>query len=101
MCSVQSPIPPGVPSLAEILKQRGYHTFAVSASPIVRNTPSNPKYDKRQGYGRGFDVFHEDCLWKHADCVNAAAFQILEERPAGPFFSPAHEISRGDSPRPV
>ena len=64
-------IPAGIPSLAEILDARGFHTVAVSASPMVRRSPS--RFNPSGGFDRGFDVFHEDCVWKPADCVNAAA----------------------------
>jgi arylsulfatase A-like enzyme len=74
-------IPQTIPSLAEILRRRGFHTVAVSASPVVRNTPS--RYNPAAGFGRGFDVFQEDCLWKSADCVNRQAAEHLRagERP--------------------
>lgn len=68
-------IPPGTPSLAEILQARGFHTVAVSASAVVRRSPS--RFNPGGGFGRGFDVFHEDCVWKPAGCVNAAAAAYL------------------------
>jgi arylsulfatase A-like enzyme len=92
-------IPPGIPSLAEILRQRGFHTVAVSASAVVRRSPS--RFNPRGGFDRGFDVFHEDCVWKSADCVNAAAAAHLKEGkqplflylhyidPHGPYQPPA------------
>jgi len=61
-------IPANVPSLAEILRLRGYRTVAVSASAVVRNTPS--QHNPSAGFGRGFEVFQEDCIWKAAACVN-------------------------------
>ncbi|HYU34061.1 MAG TPA: sulfatase [Thermoanaerobaculia bacterium] len=61
-------IPANVPSLAEILRLRGYRTVAVSASAVVRNTPS--QHNPGAGFGRGFEVFQEDCVWKAAACVN-------------------------------
>jgi arylsulfatase A-like enzyme len=64
-------IPPGIPSLAEILKARGFHTVAVSASAVVRKSPS--RFNPSGGFDRGFDVFHEDCVWRPAACVNEAA----------------------------
>lgn len=68
-------IPPSIPTIAEVLRQHGYRTVAVSASPVVRNRPSpeNPT----GGFGRGFDVFHEDCRWEPARCVNVSALEEL------------------------
>jgi arylsulfatase A-like enzyme len=75
-------IPPAVAPLAEILHQRGYATAAVSASQVVRNTPS--KINKLGGYGRGFDAFDETCEDSDAACVNRRAFALLDamERPS-------------------
>ena len=74
-------IPPGIPSLAEILRSRGYRTVAVSASAVVRNSPS--PYNPSAGFGRGFEVFDESCEWRSAACVNrkAAAYLKDGERP--------------------
>ena len=68
-------IPAGVPALAEILDARGYATLAVSASPIVRATPSY--LNKVGGYGRGFDLFLERCMGRRAACVHTDAFRYL------------------------
>jgi arylsulfatase A-like enzyme len=68
-------IPRTVPSLPEILHERGYATAAVSASPIVRNTPS--RVNPTGGFGGGVDTFDESCHTKHADCVNAKALELL------------------------
>lgn len=77
-------IPERTPSLAEILRLRGYRTAAVSASAVVRNTPS--QHNPGAGFGRGFEAFNEDCVWKAAACVNRHALPILrrnsgDERP--------------------
>jgi arylsulfatase len=82
-------IPPGTPSLAEILQARGFHTVAVSASAVVRRSPS--RFNPGGGFGRGFDVFHEDCVWKPAGCVNAAAAEHLKEGEK-PLFLYLHYI---------
>jgi len=74
-------IPEAIPSLAEILHTRGFRTVAVSASAVVRKTPS--RFNPTAGFDRGFDVFQEDCVWKSAACVN---------RQAAPF------LARGDQP---
>lgn len=80
-------IPADYPSLAEILHGGGYRTIAVSASPIVRATPS--KENPGAGFGRGFDVFDESCLWGTAECVNARA-RALTEGVEEPFFLYLH-----------
>jgi arylsulfatase A-like enzyme len=77
-------IPAGVPSLAEILKARGFHTVAVSASAVVRKSPS--RFNPGGGFARGFDAFHEDCVWQPASCVDAAAAEHL--RPPAPGDEP-------------
>jgi arylsulfatase A-like enzyme len=82
-------IPAGVPSLAEALAGRGYRTVAVSASPIVRRTPS--RFNPSGGFGRGFQVFDESCTWQPAACVNARALPYLRQ-PAGPLFLYLHYI---------
>ena len=82
-------IPEGIPSLAEILHTHGYRTVAVSASPVVRNTPS--RFNPTAGYGRGFDVFQEDCVWKSAACVNRQAAPFLK-RGEQPLFLYIHYI---------
>jgi arylsulfatase A-like enzyme len=69
-------IPETVRSLPEILRAEGYSTAAVSASVIVRHTPS--KVNPVGGYGRGFQVFDESCLQKHARCLNDRALGLLE-----------------------
>lgn len=69
-------IPDTMRSLPEILREQGYSTFAVSASPIVRNTPS--KVNRVGGFGRGFDVFDESCHLRHARCLNERALGLLE-----------------------
>ena len=82
-------IPEGIPSLAEILHTHGYRTVAVSASAVVRNTPS--RFNPTAGYGRGFDVFQEDCVWKSAACVNRQAAPFLK-RGEQPLFLYLHYI---------
>jgi arylsulfatase A-like enzyme len=80
-------IPENTPSIAEILKAEGYHTIAVSASHIVRATPT--EYNPSGGFDRGFDSFVEGCRWLHGACVNHHVFDeldIVEE----PFFLYIH-----------
>jgi arylsulfatase len=69
-------IPETVRSLPEILREHGYSTAAVSASSIVRNTPS--KINPIGGFGRGFHVFDESCVEKHARCINDRATGLVE-----------------------
>jgi arylsulfatase A-like enzyme len=80
-------IPEKHPAIAEILRDRGYRTIAVSASPIVRNTPS--EQNPGGGFGSGFDVFDESCLWDDAECVNLRAEELLGES-VEPFFLYLH-----------
>lgn len=90
-------LPDGVPSLAEMLRSRGYATYAVSASPIVRASPSH--HNKVGGFGGGFDDFHESCQWGHGECVNRAAFEHLDRaqrEPARPFFLYLHYMDPHD-----
>jgi arylsulfatase A-like enzyme len=85
-------IPEGMPSLAEILKEKGFATAAVTASPIVRETPT--RFNPQGGFGRGFDRFVEECLWQGADCVNRKAREQLTALASGgrPFFLYLHYI---------
>ncbi|MEO8502799.1 MAG: sulfatase [Acidobacteriota bacterium] len=84
-------IPSSMVSLPEVLSRQGYDTAAISASAIVRATPS--RFNPHGGFGRGFASFDEDCAWKSADCVNAKAFTFLgSSRAARPFFLYLHYI---------
>ncbi|HEX3125924.1 MAG TPA: sulfatase [Thermoanaerobaculia bacterium] len=91
-------IPDSIPSIAEILKHRGFRTAAVSASPVVRNTPG--RFNPGAGFGRGFDTFHEDCVWKPAGCVNRAAFPLLQATDDRPFFLYLHYLDPHGPYRP-
>ncbi|HYN21239.1 MAG TPA: sulfatase [Thermoanaerobaculia bacterium] len=81
-------IPESIPSIAEILRERGFRTAAVSASPVVRNSPG--RFNPGAGFGRGFETFHEDCVWRNAACVNRAAIPLLQAEDARPFFLYLH-----------
>ncbi len=83
----QMGIPAEYPTIAEILHARGYHTIAVSASPIVRSTPT--KENPNGGFGAGFEVFDESCLWDDAECVNGRALELLGDT-REPFFLYLH-----------
>lgn len=82
-------LPAGIPGLAEMLRARGFGTHAVSASPIVRRSPG--RFNPGGGFGRGFDTFQEDCVWKAADCVTDQAVPHLA-RDARPFFLYLHYL---------
>lgn len=81
-------IPAEIPSIAEILQKNGYRTAAVSTSPVVRNTPH--RVNPTGGFGRGFDVFEEGCLYRTAACVNGAARKHLRREDERPFFLYLH-----------
>ncbi len=83
-------IPADIPSIAEILSERGYRTAAVSSSPVVRNTPG--RFNPGAGFGRGFESFHEDCVWKSAACVNRAALPLIQSKDERPFFLYLHYL---------
>ena len=98
-------IPPGVPSIARLLSDRGYSTLAVSASPVVRVTPSWA--NDGGGYGDGFDTFDETCFDRQdASCVNGRAFELMEDLrepffaylhymdPHAPYHPPLHHVRR-------
>ncbi len=82
-------IPPEMPSLAERLRAAGYSTAAISASLIVRATPS--RYNGVGGFDRGFERFDESCLMRGAGCVNGRAFLELD-RLAEPFLLYLHYV---------
>jgi len=86
-------IPEQYPSLAELLSRSGYSTIAVSASPIVRATPS--KHNPGGGFGRGFDIFDERPLWREAAYVNQLAMRYLD-RTEEPFFLYLHYMDPHD-----
>jgi len=83
-------IPAAIPSLAEILQQKGYRTAAVSASPIMRKSPT--RFNPHGGFERGFASFAEDCLWQSAECVNRKGLEQLEVADPRPFFLYLHYI---------
>jgi|CXWL01.1.fsa_nt_gi arylsulfatase len=88
-------IPAGIATLAEILAARGFATYAVSASPVVRKTPS--RFNPTGEFDRGFDVFDEGCMWIGAECVRRKGLDLLTAHdPARPFFAYLHFIDPHD-----
>jgi arylsulfatase A-like enzyme len=83
-------IPAQIPSLAEILKARGFRTAAVSASPVVRKSPS--RFNPHGGFDRGFESFQEDCVWQSAECVSREARELMRTGDGRPFFLYLHYI---------
>lgn len=104
-------IPTRLPTIATILRDAGYSTAAVSASPVVRATPSDE--NPSGGFGNGFDRFDESCLWEFAPCVNERALELLEEMkppsflylhymdPHDPYVLPGSRNPRFSGPVPA
>lgn len=90
-------IPPAIPTLAEILSSNGYATFAVSASSVVRATPS--KVNKVGGFAAGFATFDESCEERDAGCVGARAVALARDAHA-PFFAYLHYMDPHHPYRP-
>ena len=82
-------IPAGTPSLAELLRPRGWSTAAVSASAVVRERPS--RHNPFGGFGRGFDHFDERCVWRDAACVTRRGLESVA-RLREPFFLYLHYL---------
>lgn len=86
-------IPAGLPTLAEELRNGRYRTAAVSASPVVRRRPS--AVNLAGGFGRGFDLFLDGCLWRDGRCVVERADELLRLLPS-PFFLYLHLLDPHD-----
>ena len=86
-------IPPEVPTLASRLRRAGYRTVAVSASPVVRDSPS--QLNREGGFGAGFDLFLEGCRWQQGGCVQRQARRVLS-LVAEPFFLYLHYLDPHD-----
>lgn len=82
-------IPKEMPTLASILGQEGYSTYAVSASPIVRKTPS--RFNETGGFDVGFDGFDERCHWRAGSCVNDSVGEWLVKAEQ-PYFLYVHYL---------
>jgi arylsulfatase A-like enzyme len=90
-------IPEGMPTIASVLRENGYSTIALSASPIVRKTGT--KYNNHGGFDVGFDVFEEQCMWREARCLNEKLVPHLEQV-REPFFVYLHYMDPHDPYRP-
>jgi len=80
-------IPAPIPTLAQMLRARGFRTGAVSASSVVRATRS--RRNPAGGYGAGFEVFDESCEARAAACVTRRGRE-LAARFGEPFFLYLH-----------
>lgn len=88
------PIAPGIPTVAELLRTTGWHTFCVQSTWTLKA--------KLCGLDRGFAVYDQDFhhrRWgvmspeRPANRVTDAALRLLRERPADkPFFGWIHYI---------
>lgn len=95
-------IPESMTTLAEVLQQHGYATAAVSASPIVRASPS--ELNPGGGFGQGFGSFDEACSDPRfrvppyvAPCVTERAVAAIEQLPEqAPFFLYVHYLDPHD-----
>ena len=88
------PVAPGIPTVAELLRAAGWHTFCVQSTWTLKA--------KLCGLERGFAVYDQDFhhrRWgvmspeRPANEVTDAALRLLQDRPAGkPFFGWIHYI---------
>jgi len=86
-------IPAELPTIATLLAAGGWATAAVSASPVVRATPS--RENPSAGFGAGFARFDESCEWEFAACVNDRASALLADLEP-PFFLYLHYMDPHD-----
>jgi len=80
-------IPEEIPTIAEILREEGYDTAAISSSRIVRATPS--ARNRFGGFESGFDLFDESCEGRGATCVRLKTIESID-RLKQPFFVYTH-----------
>ncbi len=88
------PVAAGIPTVAELLRAAGWHTFCVQSTWTLKA--------KLCGLDRGFDTYDQDFhhrRWgltnseRPADEVTDAALRLLHDRPAArPFFGWVHYI---------
>ena len=82
-------VPEDSPSLAELLERRGFSTAAVSASLVVRSTPS--KLTGRVASGAGSRTSTRAAANAPSACVNARAMKELDGM-REPFFLYLHYL---------
>lgn len=97
MAEVGLAIPPEMPTLAERFAAAGWSTGAISASSVVRATPS--KVNRQGGFDRGFGFFDESCHERGAACVNGRATAALDRLPE-PFLLYLHYLDPHSPYRP-
>ena len=101
-------IPEEMTTLAEVFAANGFRTGAVSASPLVRRSPS--KWNPLGGFGQGFERFDESCYGVSAGsravppytsmCVAKRARRMLESFDGSPFFLYIHYLDPHDPYQP-
>ena len=88
---------PDLLTIGDGFRDAGYRTVAISASPVVRHTPS--RFNPDGGFGRGFDRFLEECTYEPAACVNRQALETIDTA-QGPLFLYLHYFDPHDPYRP-
>jgi arylsulfatase A-like enzyme len=89
-------IPAEMTTLAEVFHAAGFRTGAVSASPIVRRSPS--RLNRRGGFHQGFERFDERCSNARkappfsAGCVTRQALRMLRTFGRDRFFLYVHYL---------
>ena len=98
-------IPEELTTMAEAYGAAGYQTAAVSASPVVRASPSF--FNPAGGFGQGFESFDESCGYSErhvpsytAPCVTDQAVATLDGLGEGPFFFYIHYLDPHDPYQP-
>ena len=98
-------IPGELTTLAEVFHGAGFRTVAVSASPIIRGSPSGRS--KPLGFEQGFEQFDGSCLGQKnkvrafsAHCVTDRALQFLPSLAADRFFLYLHYLDPHSPYRP-
>ena len=98
-------IPEHLTTLAEVFASQGFRTSAVSASPVVRRSPSF--FNQGGGFGQGFETFDESCGYaeRHvpdftAPCVTDRVIAELDTLGQDPFFFYIHYLDPHDPYQP-
>jgi arylsulfatase A-like enzyme len=93
-------IPGEFVTVAEVLRQHGYETGAVSGNPIVRRHPGTGDDRADGGFDQGFEHFDEQCSARtledvaphSAPCITERALAMLDGFGEGPFFLYVHYL---------